>query len=184
MQNYAHEYLDALESLLGRREDRITRVPNEHDDGLPHVYALFFDNWPRPRILSAFTLGLGLGLHVASLNAHVELVVSMETTDPSWGAAVAFLGEQCRAHVELEPGATLDMKESLAEGSSMSGFMVTRPTLWPESPILRVADRRVVILEARTLYPAELALARGDGREAIRQALTRPNYDPRRPPIA
>lgn len=183
VQNYAQEYFDALEKLVGRREDRINRVPSGRDDGLPHAHSIFFNDLPRAGVLTAFTVGLGLGLHGRGLDAHVELVVSMQTTDLSWGAAVAFLGEQCRVHVELEPGATLDMKEPLASGSTMSGFIIARPSLWPSPPILSLSDRRVAILEARALYPAELAFARLTSRDRILDGLAGPNYDPRRRPV-
>lgn len=171
MQNYAQLYFDALETLLGRREDQITRVSSACNDGLPPASALYFNDWPCAGVLTAFTVGLGLGLHVSSLDAHVELFVSMATTDVSWGAAAAFLGEQCRLHLELEPGATLDVREPLSSESSMSGFIVAQPTHWTIPPILRISDRRVALLEARPLYPAEILLARVGNRHQILHSL-------------
>lgn len=183
MANYAQQYFEALKQLVGRREDLINRVPNAHGDGLPPAHALFFRDWPRPGVLTAFTVGLALGRHVTSLDAHVELLASMETNDISWGAAVAFLGEQCRRHVELQPGVTLNMKEALASNTSMTGFIVSKPTLWAAPPVFELSDRRVVILEARPLYPAELAFARVESRERLLEALGGPNYDACRPQI-
>src|SRR5262245_40962443 len=104
MPNYAEEYFDALAALIGRREDAINRVPGDTDDGMPPVCAVFFRDWPVPGVLTAFTLGVGLGLHVESLAAHVELVVSMNTESQVWGAAAAYLAEQCRSHLELDCG--------------------------------------------------------------------------------
>jgi hypothetical protein len=56
--NYAGEYFALLERLIGRPENRLTRVPE------PPVYALFFENWPADGMLSAFTPGVGLSRHV------------------------------------------------------------------------------------------------------------------------
>jgi hypothetical protein len=184
VQNYAQLYFGALEKLLGRREDRINRVPSGHNDGLAPAYALYFNDWPCAGVLTAFTVGLGLGLHVRSLDAHVELMVSMASTDLSWGAGAAFLGEQCRLHLELQPGATLDMKEPLSSGSSMTGFIVAAPTAWSAPPILLISERRVAILEARPLYPAELAFAQFGDRRRILDSIGDKNYDARRPALA
>ncbi|MEA2700302.1 MAG: hypothetical protein QOI66_4573 [Myxococcales bacterium] len=184
MSNYAEEYFEALEALVGRREDSLNRVSGNGDDGLPHVYALFYKDWPHPGVLTAFTLGAGLGRHVRSLDAHVELVVSVKTEDLSWGLAVAFLAEQSRSHLEFDYGTTLNMQEPIAEGSAMTGLFLTPPHHWSQPPRLQVAGRTVVILEARPVYPSELECARAQERQQLLGILEGPTYDGGRPAIS
>ena len=91
---YAEDCFAAYERLIARPESRCGRVTEgQPADGMPSVYAIFFDDWPVPGVLTAFTLGAGLGLHVQRLDAHVELVVSLATTDKRWGLAAAYLVE-------------------------------------------------------------------------------------------
>src|SRR6187455_2980910 len=114
MGSYAEDYFASLERLIGRTEDRrsrATEVPPA--DGMPPAYAVFYRDWPIPGVLSAFTLGAGVGRHVERANAHVELVVSLATGDMRWGLAAAYLVEDCRTHLEIDIGTTLDMSRPL-----------------------------------------------------------------------
>jgi hypothetical protein len=184
MTTYAHDYFDALARLLGRTEDRRSRVMSAAPaDGMPPVYALFYDHWPQPGILTAFTLGGGLGLHADQVDAHVELVLSLATTDMRWGLAAAHLVENCRAHDVIDVGTTLDMGEPLSIESPMSAFLVTEPHHWSAPPRLRVGERTVTLFEAHPIYPSELERFRQGGREQLQQRLLGPTYDPKRPPV-
>lgn len=183
MGSYAEEYFAALERLIGRPEDRRTRMPDRVADGMPPVFALFFDNWPADGVLSAFTLGAGLGRHVAAVDAHVELVVSLATRDLRWGVAAAYLTERCRTHREIGPGATLNMDEPLSDESSMTGFMVTHPHQWPTPPRIDVSGRAVVILEAHPVYASELQLIDSGHCSQVEAEVAGATYDVRRPEI-
>ena len=183
MSNYAADYFQALESLVGRREDRRRPVPEAVDDGLPPIYALFFDDWPVQGVLSAFTLGAGLGAHEEDLDAHVELVLSLRTADERWGLALAFLTEWCRRHIQIVPGSTMNMGEPLSLESAMSALVVTRPHQWPEPPRLRVGSRFVTVLEAHPLYPSELPIARARACNCIERHVTGHRYDVGRPEL-
>jgi hypothetical protein len=180
MTTYADDYFAAVERLVGRPEDRIKQVSNEADDGMPPACGLLYDDWPRAGVLTTFTLGAGLGLHVEAFDAHVELVVSLSTADPHWGLAAVYLTERCRNHLELLPGTTLNMGEPLSDESSMTGFIITKPHHWDAPPRLELSDRSVVILEAHPAYASELDLAAMGCRDEIELALTGPTYDPRR----
>jgi hypothetical protein len=183
MSNYAAEYFHALESLLGRPEDRRGRAPEPIDDGLPPIYALFFDDWPMPGVLSAFTLGAGLAPHLKELDAHVELVLSLRTADERWGLALAFLAERCRSHIVIGIGSTMDMGGPLSTESAMSSFVVTRPHQWTEPPRLQADSRRVMILEAHPLYPSELPIARARACNCIERHVAGHRYDVARPEL-
>ncbi len=181
MSNYAAEYLQALESFLGRPEDRRSRVPEPIDDGLPPIYALFFDDWPVRGVLSAFTLGAGLAPHLKDLEAHVELVLSLRTTDMRWGLALAFLAERCRSHIEIGLGSTMNMGQPLSNESTMSALVVTRPHQWPELPRLEAGSRSLTILEASPLYPSELPFAKARACGCLERHIASHRYDVSRP---
>ncbi len=160
MTNFAKDYLAAIDRLTGRPEFGNATIESSRPE-LPPVFVSFYRDWPVNGVLSAFTMGVSVGAHVEALGAHPELVISLRTTDRTWGAGLGFASERARHQALLGIGSTLDLREPITSESAMSGFVLTQPHHRGGEEIrFRFEDREVVILEAHPVLPSELLIAR------------------------
>lgn len=121
-------FLAHLDDVTGRHEPRFLPVATTHD-GLPGVAAIVYDDLPEPGYLMAVTYGLSLATHERWVHGRPELCICVESADPNWGLAVAFIAEQLRGECSFAYGDTLDFGGPMSEQSSMSSLVFFAPAV-------------------------------------------------------
>lgn len=177
-------YLAHLDALSGEVEPRFWPVTSTHPD-LPGVTAIGYRDLPEPGMWTGLTYGLSLADHPLWRHGRPELCISVQSDDPVWLLAAAYLAEQLRGTCPFEYGDTLDFGEPVAQGSAMDGFVVFAPAVLDrDSATVDLGDDHPVHVQG--LYPvhrSERAFIRENGLEAF-WALDRDLYDVTRGPVA
>lgn len=177
-------YLAHLDSLSGGAEPRFWPVASTDPD-LPEVVAIGYRDLPEQGMSTGLTYGLSLAEHPLWRHGRPELCICVQSDDPAWLLAAAYLAEQLRGSCPFEYGDTLDFGEPIARGSAMDGFVVFAPAVLDRvSATVDLGDDHPVHVQG--LYPvhrSERELIRERGLEAF-WALDRDLYDVTRGPAA
>lgn len=167
----AEIYLNYMEHMFGKA-DVIRRM--EAPDG-PAVHVFYYHNLPEKDMLTAITYGLSEGDHPDWKSGKCELMVSLATSDESWGMAVAFFAAQFRGQKAFTYGSLFTLDEPVAQDSTMNGFLVFAPPfLEKHQSMLVMPNYNIYLKGLYPTYPEEVAVYNKIGLERFWH---HPNFD-------
>jgi hypothetical protein len=123
------------------------------------VFVFVYKDWPRPGLLTGFTLGLSEAEHPEWTGIKPELMISVESTDEAWGYAAAYVAEQLRGQCAFGLGETVNFRSCISEESEMDPFLVFSPAcLSAEQQCIPMGDQSIHISGLYPMYNSELPL--------------------------
>ena len=180
----AEIFLDHLVSITGRQEDAIREVRSHHP-GMPPVAVFVYEHWPVSGFITAFTFGLSLASHPDWKFGRPELMISMESLDPSWPFAIGYLASTLRGDCPFSYGNTVNLRSKMSEGSDMDAVLIFAPPhLTREQKAVKMNAFTCHIAGVYPMYSSELPLYEEIGLESFWH---HPGWDPlneRRPRLA
>ncbi len=158
-------YLDHLDSQAGT-EARIQRITEE--DVWPPVFVITYADIPEAGMLTSFTAGLSSVGNPDPKDLRHELVISVQSTDSSWGLAIGYVAARARGQFGFHIGDTVNFKAQIADESEMSAFVINCPSIMDrEQALLTLPDRTISIVQMYPIYEGEMELIRTEGPEAF-----------------
>lgn len=173
MKTRAEAYLDWLTELFGE-EDAIRRV--EAADGGPAISVFFYHDLPEEGMTTAITFGLSEG------PTPVELMVTLNTHDESWGLAAAYFAAQFRGVKEFRYQSLFTLDEPISQESEMAGFFVLAPAILDRADsVVELPGRTIHLRGMYPIYREEVRLLESIGLERFWKHPDFDMYEVRRP---
>ncbi len=155
LKNIASEWLEELEARFGA----ISETKHIQSEGKPKVFVFYFDDWPEPDLMTAITFGLSNSNHPDWKYGGVELMVSLETQDRSWGLAAAYFASAFFNERPFSFGDIFKVDDPISDESEMNAYLVYgSPFLEEEEDQIDLSDRTVFLKGMYPLYESELSL--------------------------
>ena len=135
---------------------------------------------PEAGCLTALTYGLSLADHPEWRFGRSELLISVNTTDPSWALAVADIAAAHRGEWPFLWGTTIRFHGRISEDSKMSGFAIFAPSLVGralprEDTSIQLSGYKVHLSGMYPIYEGEAALI---GRIGLEEFWHLDGFDP------
>lgn len=112
------------------------------------------------------TYGISEATHPDWKQGRLELMVSLDTKDPSWGMAAAYMAEAARGEFAFAYSQILNFDRPISEESAMSAFFLFAPSfLNQEQSKLTLPNKTIFLYGAYPLYPGENELIERVGLE-------------------
>jgi hypothetical protein len=151
------------------------------DGGQPSITSIWYPDTPEPEWSVGVTYGMSL-LHGSS----AELIVVVQSRDPSWIHALAFFVDRERSGMsEFGLDDTIRWGEPISEQSGMDAFYIASAVgALEDGDVVHLADDdHVHLLRAIPLYSSELPLVREIGGAAFAERVRGDLLDPHRPAV-
>ena len=113
-------------------------------------------------MMTGFTCGVSLVPPADQNSMRKELMISVDSKDPSWALAVADIGYQHRGAWKFEPGDVINHHGKVSDESEMSSFLI-----WHQGVILE--DHEIICLPKWHTVIVGLFPIHDDERELIAQ---------------
>ena len=130
MKNNAEKYLSHLDSIF-EVQPVFTKI-SEKDD-YPPLHCLTYKNIPEKGCITGITLGLSFIDYPNWKIARPELIISVESEDPSWAYASAYMAYQARGKFDFCIGSTINFREKISDESEMTAFFIFFQSLLDKS---------------------------------------------------
>ncbi|HNO78422.1 MAG TPA: suppressor of fused domain protein [Phycisphaerae bacterium] len=153
MENIASEWLEALQARFGE----ISQIKHIESEGKPKVFVFYFDGWPEPGLMTAVTFGLSNANHPDWKYGGVELMVSLETQDRSWGLSAAYFASAFFNERPFAYGDIFMVDDPISDESEMNAYLVFGPPFLEQADAqIDLSDRSVFLKGMYPLYESEL----------------------------
>ncbi|MBL7828190.1 MAG: suppressor of fused domain protein [Saprospiraceae bacterium] len=155
-------------------------------EGIPGVTVFVYENVPEPGCITAVTYGLSLVEHPDWKHGRPELCISVESTDVTWGKAIAFLANQLRSKFAFSYGQMVNFHEKISLDSEMDAFFVFAPSILEKEDYLNIdigTKYNINIAGIYPMYSEEMELMQQIGLEAFWHHPEFDNFSIRRKPI-
>jgi hypothetical protein len=142
-----------------------------------------YDDLPGAGLYVSFTYGLSLGRQATWKDDKPELVLCLNSDDPSWAESVAALTLALRQECPFDVGVLISMDSPVVEDSPMTGWAVTAASTVPEThEYVAIPDGRIVLRQLIPVFATEIAQLRIAGLDWIVAAAGWDPYDVQRAP--
>ena len=161
-------FLAHLDGMSGGVEPRFWPVEST-SPGHQGVTAIGYQDMPENGLLLGVTYGLSLTRQESWRFGRPELSISVQSNDPAWVLAIAYLAEQLRHDCPFGYGDTINFGEPIAAGSALDGFVVFSPMAFaPDDARIDVGDDLpILIVGMYPTYAAERDFIAENGLEAF-----------------
>ncbi|WP_339731197.1 suppressor of fused domain protein [uncultured Gimesia sp.] len=152
---FDQQWSEALESSLGT----IDEVREIQSENRPAIKVFYFEDLPETGTLTAVTCGLSCASHPDWKHGKPELIVSLDTTDRSWGMAVGYFASAFFNEKRFSYGDLFQLDDPFSSESEMNAFFVFAPSfLDQEQATFQLPDRTIHLTGMYPLYNAEIEL--------------------------
>ncbi|MEN8223491.1 MAG: suppressor of fused domain protein, partial [Acidobacteriota bacterium] len=147
--------------------DRIFQVEPEFygndsiNDELPGVTSIIYKDIPEKKMITGITYGLSLVKHSDWKNGRPELIISVDSSDISWGQAVGFVANKLRGDCPFSYGDTINFREQISQDSQMDAFFVFAPSILEKSDFVNIdigLDYNINLAGMYPIYSNEMKL--------------------------
>lgn len=122
----AEIFLERIEEIFGT-DYTILRF-DARDNGTP-IHLFCYKDIPEVGMKTCITYGLSKGNHPEWIGSKPELILSIETSDPAWGKAIAYLASERRGIKRFSYGDLFTFEEPISDESRLLGFFVFSPSI-------------------------------------------------------
>ncbi|MGO4179853.1 suppressor of fused domain protein [Paenibacillus sp. TAF43_2] len=149
-------FLEHIEATFGD-EYQIKRI-NSIDDGSP-INLFIYNDLPEKGMMTFITYGLSEADHSEWVGGKPELILSLETNDPSWGFAIAHLVAERRGIKRFSFGDLFIFDEPVSEESDMVGFFAFAPSIIDNvTSRIETTDKPIFLTGMYPIYREEIEL--------------------------
>ncbi|MEQ8634354.1 suppressor of fused domain protein [Gimesia maris] len=182
MDTFENSWVEALESRFGSI-DSILKVQANDDQPLIHVF--YFEDLPEEGTLTAVTCGLSNASHTDWKQGKPELIVSLDTSDKSWGFAAGYFASAYFNEKRFSYGDVFLIDNPISEESAMSAYLVFAPSfLNQEQATFELPDRTIYLAGMYPLFASEIDLYNKIGLKEFWHSEGFDMYNPKRTPVA
>lgn len=121
MKETAEKYLEYLEKIF-KVQPKYLKFSEEGE--FPPFHMLGYQDVPEKGMITGVTSGMSFLPDPQSRDVRQELIISVESEDPSWILAAADVGYQNRGYRSFFPGQTIKHHGVISEESGMTSFLV------------------------------------------------------------
>jgi hypothetical protein len=141
-------FLDYVEAICGV-EPEYYKITEQEEH--PAVLVASFSDFPASGHTTSFSFGLSSYKRTEWVYGRPELMISVKSTDVSWGLAMGEMIRNARGTSTFRYGTILNFEQPVADDSKIDSFLVLNNSLLPESQSkLALPDYVVNIAQ---LYP-------------------------------
>ncbi len=153
---FREEWLTQLEERFGK-VDAIHPIQCENEEK-PTINVFFFHKLPED-CLTAITCGLSNAKMKEWKYGKPELIVTLDTSDISWGLAAGYFASAFFNEKRFQYGDLFTLDKTISDESKMSAFFVFAPSfLSPDEARFELNDRIINLACMYPLYPEEVNL--------------------------
>jgi len=175
--DFSKEWLVALEETFGSVSD----VKEIQGDNKPKIQVFYFDNLPEEGCLTAVTSGLSNATHPQWTMTKPELMVSLESSDKSWGLSIAYFASAFFNEKPFRYGDIFKIDTPISAESLMNGFLVFAPPFSTQEDFtFDLSDRKISLVGMYPIYEREIAYYDEVGLEEFWHTEGFELYDPKR----
>jgi len=153
--NFGKAWLEALEERFGE----VNEIKEIQSEGKPKIFVFYFHNLPEDGTLTAVTCGLSNSSHPDWKFGRPELIVSLDTEDPSWGLAVGYFASAFFNEKRFSYGDVFQMDDPISDESPMSAFLVFAPSFLDQTQAkFSLQDRTINLVGMYPIFEEEVEL--------------------------
>lgn len=172
MSNVAEEYLKWLDYIAGD-DGKIYGITGKDDKC--QIFISIYEDLPEPKHTTAYSFGLSSVGHPEWIYSRPELIISVHSTDKSWGLAMGELIKQNRANSLFQFGTIFNFGEQISDDSNMSAFFVFANSLYEEGDdTIELVDRKIQLSQLYPIYWEEIETIKKIGAETF---FSKPDLD-------
>jgi hypothetical protein len=152
---YGVLWLEALKARFGE----VTTIRKVQCPDKPTIYVFYFDDLPEEGFLTAITCGLSEARHPDWVSGAPELIITMKSSDHSWGFAAGYFASSFFGEKRFIYGDVFKVDDPLSGESEMNACLLFAPSfLDREQSKFVLPDRTVHLVGLYPLYDDEIAI--------------------------
>lgn len=141
-------FMDHLDSIF-EIEPELYNGSNEK----PGVTIMVYKNIPEEGMMTGVTYGLSLADHQDWIKGRPELIITVNSTDPSWAQAAGYIANKLKGDCPFSYSNTIDFKVPISEESEMDAFLVFAPSILGRDAFLNINVGEKLPVHLSGLYP-------------------------------
>jgi len=146
---------NTLKECFGTIDD-ILEIQSE---GCPKIKIFYFEDLPEEGTLTAVTCGLSNASHPDWIGGKPELIVSMHTSDKSWGFAAGYFASALFGKKAFSYGDIFKLDDPFSNESDMNVFLAFAPSfLDKENATFNLPDRTIHLIGMYPLFNEEIEI--------------------------
>ena len=129
--------------------------------GIPGVTSIIYPGLPEQGMVTGLTYGLSHVRHPDWKIGHLELLISVESTDKAWAKAAGFIAQDLRGDCPFSYGNTINFGEPISDESEMDAFVVFAPSILNKEYYLDIdigLDHTISLAGLYPIYSSEMNL--------------------------
>jgi len=175
--HFEKSWLEALEERFGQ----VDEIREMQSDGKPKISIFYFYDLPEKGTLTAITCGLSNSNYPDWKFGKPELIVSLDTEDPSWGLGIGYFASAFFDEKRFSYGDVFKIDDPISDESPMNAFLVFAPSfLDKEQAKFELPDRTIFLAGMYPIYNEEIDLYNHIGLEGFWHSDGFDMYNPRR----
>jgi hypothetical protein len=175
--DFGKRWLEALEDRFGQ----VNFIKEIQSDGKPKIYVFYFTSLPEAGFLTAVTCGLSEANHADWKLGKPELIVTMESENPSWGMAAGYFASAFFGEKKFSYGDMFKLDDPISDEGEMNAYLMFAPSfLDREQSKFILSDRTINLIGAYPLFDEEIAIYDRIGLKAFWHAEGFEMYNPKR----
>ena len=152
---FDQQWGEALEERFGTIDDTL----EIQSEGCPKIKIFYFEDLPKEGILTAVTCGLSNASHPDWIGGKPELIVSLDTSDKSWGFAAGYFASALFGKNTFSYGDIFKLDDPFSDESDMNVFLAFAPSfLDQENSTFNLPDRTIHLIGMYPLYDEEIGV--------------------------
>lgn len=119
----------------------------------PGVTNIVYRHIPKKGMITGITYGLSLANHPDWIKGKPELMITVESTDPSWTHAATHIANTLKGNCPFSYGNTIHFGKPISEESEMDAFLVFVPSILEQNDYLNINVNDSLPIHLTGLYP-------------------------------
>lgn len=175
--NFGKAWIEALEERFGE----VNEIKEMQSEGKPKIFIFYFRDLPEKGTLTAVTCGLSNSNHPDWKYGKPELIVSLDTGDPSWGLGIGCFASAFFDEKRFSYGDVFKVDDPISSESPMNAFLVFAPSfLDQEQARFELPDRTINLVGMYPIYDEEIEIYDQIGLKEFWHSEGFDPYNPRR----
>lgn len=172
MKETAEKYLEHLEKIF-KVQPKYMKF--SEDCEFPPFHLLGYQDIPERGMITGITSGMSFVPDPRNENIRQELLITVESEDPSWMLAVADIGYQNRGYRSFLPGQTIKHHGAISEESAMTSFLVWhQATVREDFEVVCLPEWHVKFMGLFPIYDDEADLIKKHGPDWLFELVSDP----------
>lgn len=152
---FGKAWLLALEARFGE----VMRILEMQSEGKPRIYVFYFNDLPEKGFLTAVTCGLSDSRRPEWKGGKPELIVTMQSQDPSWGLAAGYFASAFFDERRFSYGDVFKVDDPISDEGAMNGYLLFAPAfLDRENSRFELEDRVIHLVGLYPIHDEEIAI--------------------------